>query len=603
MTTATAVATTRERRGWKVAAYYVAVAVAATLLGAALLGFFSHGLGTPVSYSGDTLLTSASIKGIIDNGQAFTNPLLAAPGTSTLFDFPGAESFFLAEIWLLSLLTSDFAVLLNLFVLLSYPLIALAAAWSLRRIGFSRASSFVFALLYTCLPFHQSRIGFHQSLSIYYVIPLAIALVMVVVFRHGETPSEKPGRRFLGLPLWAWFVIVAIGTSGIYYAYFAMALAIVAAVISAWASRDARRLVPAAIIVAGVFVVIFAQMVPSFIYWQQEGRNNLASARVPAESDLYALRMTQLVMPVTGHRVARLAAFKDSYIRSYTDLMGAPFANIAYDSSLGVIGSAGFVILLFWLLAAPFRRPPSLADETPSKLSVLGATCFLLATVGGVGEIVAYLGFPAIRAYDRMTPYIAFLSLAAMAWLADTAATRIRDGRLLPGVGRAAVIAVCFGAVLFTGLYDQTTPATMPRYAEIGPSFESDRTFVAALEAELPDGAMVFQLPYVAFPEAASVEGTGVYDPFRMYLHSATLHWSAGAFRGREDAAWQEEAASLDAPEMLDALTAEGFEGLVIDRDGYADGGAALEAQLATELGDGVLESPDGRFAFYTLAE
>lgn len=584
-------------------AYYAAVAVAATILGAAVLGFFSHGLSTPVSYSGDTLLTSASIKGIIDNGQPYTNPYLAAPGTSTLFDFPGAEGFFIVEMWLLSLVTSDFAVLLNLFVLLSYPLIALASAWSMRRLGFSSASAFVFSMLYACLPFHQSRVLFHQSLSVYYVVPLAVALVAIVVFDLRESAERPEGRRFLGLPLWAWLVVAAIGTSGIYYAYFALAFAIVAAVVSAWSTRRWKRLVPAGVIVVAVFLVIVAQMVPSFMYWQQEGRNNLASARIPAESDLYALRMTQLVFPVDGHRIAAFASAKEYYRASYSSLMGPAFENIAYDSSLGVIGAFGFFMLLFWALTGALRRPPALGDRTPAKLSVLALTAFLLATVGGVGEAVAYLGFPAIRAYDRMTPYIGFMSLAAVAWLADAAAARIRESRRLPDAGKTAVIAACFAAVLALGLFDQTTPAAMPKYDAIEKSVASDRAFVARLEAELSDSAMIFQLPYIAFPEAAPVENAGVYDPLRMYLHSRTLHWSAGAFRGREDAAWQEQVASLSVPKMVGDLREAGFAGLVVDREGYADHGEALEARLSADLDARPAESADGRFAFFALGE
>lgn len=590
------------RRAFGGIAFLVAVAVAATVLGAALLGFFGHGMRTPVAYSADTLLTSASIKGIIDNGQPFTNPYLAAPGTSTLFDFPGAESFFLLEIRLLALFTHDYALLLNLFVLLGYPLVALAAAWAMRTLGASRPVAFVFALLYACIPFHQSRAVLHQSLSMYFAVPLAVALVIGVVFDLRPKDAEAP-TRFWRLPLWAWLAILAIGTAGVYYAYFAMALAVVAAAIAAWSSRDARRLVPGAVVVAGVLVVIVAQMVPSFVYWQQEGRNNLASARIPAESDLYALRMTQLVFPVTGHRIARLAQFKAAYEQSYVDLMGPEYKLIAYDSSLGLIGTFGFLLLLLWLLSAAFRRPPPAGDDVPAKLTALGVTCFLLATVGGVGEVVAYLGFPAIRAYDRMTPYLAFLSLAAVAWFAEYASAGLRKSGRLSAPANAIALGVVLALVLAFGVFDQTTPATVPDYAAIERSYSSDGSFVADIEGALPSGAMIFQLPYIAFPESAPVGNVGVYDPLRLYLHSKTLHWSAGAFRGREDATWQARVSAEQPAAMIGELRAEGFDGLVVDREGYADRGAELEGALQRELGEAPIESTDGRFAFFGIGE
>jgi hypothetical protein len=41
-----------------------------------------------------------------------------------------------------------------------------------------------------------------------------------------------------------------------------------------------------------------------------------------------------------------------------------------------------------------------------------------------VGEILAYIGFPEIRAYDRITVYIGFVSLCAAAWAVGRALPR-----------------------------------------------------------------------------------------------------------------------------------------------------------------------------------
>ncbi len=139
----------------------------------------------PVTYSADGILHSALIKGIVDHRQFYTNPGLGAPGVFQFYDFPAADAIFVSELWLLSLFTRNYVLVLNLFALLSYPLVALSAAWAIRRLGFSRAAAFVFALLYAVLPFHQSRMAFHLYLAAYFSVPLAIALVAEVGFRQG----------------------------------------------------------------------------------------------------------------------------------------------------------------------------------------------------------------------------------------------------------------------------------------------------------------------------------------------------------------------------------------------------------------------------------
>src|SRR5258708_40043694 len=53
---------------------------------------------------------------------------------------------------------------------------------------------------------------------------------------------------------------------------------------------------------------------------------------------------------------------------------------------------------------------------------------------------------------------------------------------------------------------------------------------------------------------------------------------------------------------MLEALKAAGFGGLLIDRNGYADGGCAIEGAFRAVLGVDALVSDNGRLLFFNLA-
>jgi len=580
---------------------YITVVLLATAIGGHLLGLWAEGFGTPISYAGDTVSMSAIIKGIAEHGQPYENPSLGAPSGGQMYDFPGADLAHVALLWLISRFTVEYAVVLNVFSLLTYPLIALAAAWAFRRLGFSRVSALAFSILYATIPFHQSRVTVHQYLSAYWVVPLAVAMIATVVFDARSQLGAPPERRFAGLPVWAWLVVLAMGTCGVYYAFFGVVLTMAAALVAAYTTRDVRRLLPAAAVIVATIALLGLQYLPSYLFWQQAGNNSTAELRQPGEADFYALRMSQLVFPVIGHRYSEFAAAKASLRDSLTTI---GLRDIAYDSSLGVVGVVGFFTLLFWLMTSAFRPPPRVDNDTPAKLSVLVAVAFLLATVGGVGGLIAFAGFPQIRGYDRITPYIAFMSFGAVAWFVDAAIQRFsRDAPPTRLLVRFALAVAALSFLVVFGLWDQTTPATKPQYSVIRAEFEADRAFVAAAENLLPEGAMVFQLPYVGFPETGPVVETAGYDPLRLYLHSKTLRWSAGAFKGRGDATWQEDVSGHPVQRMVAEVADTGFAAIVVDRHGYKDRGTMLESELTSALGvtRPAAASPDGRYALYLL--
>ncbi|HEY5234865.1 MAG TPA: hypothetical protein VIJ14_01700, partial [Rhabdochlamydiaceae bacterium] len=62
------------------------------------------------------------------------------------------------------------------------------------------------------------------------------------------------------------------------------------------------------------------------------------------------------------------------------------------------------------------------------------------------------------------------------------------------------------------------------------------------------------------------------------------LKWSFGAIKGRTVDLWQRKAASYPLCKMIDELISKGFNGIYLNRMGYKDNGAELEAQLSELL-------------------
>src|SRR5262249_31802962 len=151
-------------------------------------------------------------------------------------------------------------------------------------------------------------------------------------------------------------------------------------------------------------------------------------------------------------------------------------------------------------------------------------------------------------------------------------------------------------AVALVGIaYWDQVPANDPeaRAASIA-AFDSDAAFVAGLEASLPPGASVFQLPYVPFPESPPTGGSLDQDRLRLDRPGDALGWSGGGIRGRAAIDGLGDIAALPAGAFVREAGEAGFASVVVDRAGDPDG--TIEAGLAAELGAPAVESADARF-------
>ena len=151
----------------------------------------------------------------------------------------------------------------------------------------------------------------------------------------------------------------------------------------------------------------------------------------------------------------------------------------------------------FWPSAATrFSAGAALGGASRLTLAAL-----LLATIGGFGSLVALLVTPEIRAYNRITPFILFFSLTAVAVAIDS----LRSQRW-----RIAAAAT----VLAVGLADHrmATNGLNAEHRDIAAEVGAVRAFVEPLERRLPAGAMVLQLPFRTFLDDSGVARMQPYD-------------------------------------------------------------------------------------------
>ena len=575
-----------------------AVAVFLSLLAVAwVLKLWRADLRVPFTYAGDAVVYSTFIKGIVDNGWYYHNLLVGLPTGLHMYDFPLPDNFHFLCLKILSLFTSDHALILNLFFLLTFPLTTMASLYVFRHFGISFLPAVLGSILYACLPYHFFRGEVHLFYSAYYMVPLMVLVILWTYFgrlhfidRNAAGKWRVNFRSFK--TIFSLLVAIIIASTGAYYSFFGCFLLLIAGLLAAALKRDIYALLTSIILVGVMAVTVAINLSPSIVYLRKHG-NPESMVRGPAEAETFALKISQLLLPVTDHRVPRFAQLKTRY--NY-----APLVNENNNATLGLIGSAGFLILLGALFGS--RRGREFSPEGPIDLllplSKFNMAAVLLGTIGGFSSLFALLVSPQIRSYNRISIYIGFFCLFGVVLLLEALAQR-----KVRSTTSRVVFGVVLGVLLIIGILDQTSKFFVPPYAALNAEYRDDRDFIAKVEQLVPPNSMIFQLPYIPFPEHPPVNDMVDYDHFKAYLHSKSLRWSYGALRGREGDVWQRSIAMRPLPEMVESLAFSGFNGIYIDRFGYADRGAALESELSSVIGSAPVASNSGRLSFFSLLD
>lgn len=568
-----------------------------------LLRLYRADLEVPFGDRGDVLLNSMLVKSLVDNGWVWHNPYLGAPYGTQLLDFPFYDNLNLALLKLIATFTSNYALVLNLFFLFTFPLTALCSFLVLRNLKVSYPSALVVSLLFAFLPYHFQRGEAHLFLTAYFLIPpMTMVMVWVWIGGSGSRRFSLSRKQLVAAAI----ICVLVGSANSYYTFFGCYLLCVAAAVSAIRFKSRARMTCGFTLAALMFTALALNTSPTWLYAVRHGSNPSVANRIPVQSEVYGLKMTHLLLPISAHRIEFLRDFRRRYDRTAPGGEGT-------TASMGIVGDVGFIFLLGWLLCSPQGQTHR---ELLNALAVLTFSALLLGTMGGLGAIFNYLVSPQFRAYNRISIYIAFCSLSGVAVLLDGLGRWMGDGNRTTYVWHGALtVIVCLG------ILDQTSPSFAPDYAGLKNRYQREQAFITQLELTVPRGAMIFHLPNEGFPEADPIAAMGPYDELKGYLHSRSLRWSSGAMRGRPEARWPERnGLDLGAetiavgtggkrravlqlpPQALDALVFAGFSGIYFDRHGFWDLGFSLVSQLQTLLGEAPIESRDGRFAFFNLS-
>ncbi|QWP78546.1 hypothetical protein J5226_09195 [Lysobacter sp. K5869] len=535
----------------------------------------------PFMYEGDAL-QYAYVLEAQKAGQVSRIDLAGAPIGTDHLDFPNAD---FANNAMANAVAApgDFGQRYNRIYLLGVALTALAGFAVARRLGVGVALAVAVSIAFSALPFHFLREQ-HLYYNNYSALALALLVATWTYLRPDPNAPPRSRARRCGSAAARAAILVWISTNGIYFGFFACVLIAAAGVLGYLQFRAASSLRRMLLSIALIVACTALQLLPSVLHRMEHGRNDRVAVRLVSETEIFGLKISQMLLPVAHHRFAPFAKLREKY-----DAV-APLNTENASAGLGLVGAAGFCLALLALLVPALRRRlPQQAQFAAMTVAIMTA----FATIGGFATLFSLIVSPEIRSVNRVSPLIGFASLIVLAHAVQIAAAA-RNRRWLAPLAAALIVLIAI-------------PDQMPdrrrmlkeRSAAAVARFDADRRFLADLRAQLPPGASVLQLPFFEYPETNTPIPS--YAQLRDHLHGLDLRWTYGAMKGRAASNWLAMLSTQPAANAVRLFDAAGYAAVVVDERARTPWIDAFLRELAATHPLTTVASADGTQTGYAL--
>lgn len=540
----------------------VGIALIATFV-AVVFVFQLWGLNprVPILYSGDGLLTLNGLRNMRFGSWYWSTDKLGAPFGQDLHDFPAvADNFHVIILWIGVKLLRDEVLTFNLYFFGSYLLTTIGGYIGARMLRIDRRASVLIGVLYSFVPYHFLQGPGHLYLAAYWAIPFWVSFLVRELMNDSISISLPTS--LLPLPLLKWcrsresifIVLISItaASTGLYYAFFFLILGTIVLCIRRLSQSADFQWAPISLAMCVALFTMALQFLPIWLYQRNNGNNLSIVERTVAAVEFYSLKLSNMVLPIAGHRLSLFADLRNRSNPAY--LIGEG------SEALGLLGSIGLIALICLAIYRLSRPKPGIF----TALASFTVIAILVCTVGGLAQVIAVFGFTQLRVWSRMSIVIAFPAIVFAFLLIN---------KFLHKMGKP-ISTLAMIVIASLSILDTNPGHQLPSYKETARAWEIDRDLVKQIENRVGSDALVFQLPIVPFPENPPVVNMSDYAHLRGYLHSKTLRWSYGGVKGRIAETQLEP--SEDAASFLSQLTVKGFDVLWIDRRGYTDQGESL---------------------------
>ena len=483
-------------------------------------------------------------------GWEFNNDRQGYPFGSSTLDFPKADVGSQVIMKMLGYITASWTATLKLFFLLGFFLTFTSSYVISRLLGLSISSSILIAFLFNFIPFHFLRIN-HLNFTLYFVIP--IYWFIAVNFNSVSIMKALKDSGFLKKFL-AILAILSLSLFGLYYTFFGIIIITIGFIASLYRDANSYKVKVFFLTISLLIFGTIAQLSPHFYNNVVSGKNDSVGKRSAVESELYGFKLMQLILPKQGHRVDKLADINHKY-SSFT-----PLVNENRTSTLGIFGTFGFIFAFFRIfssLSGKINGPPS-----TSLISLIILILFLIGTIGGLGSLFSHAIDPSIRAWNRISIFIAFGTLLIFFMYLDS---------YLRNKFSKKILVLIASLIFVTGMLDLTTSACKSCNEAAKSTFDSEKKFIEDIESILPINSAIYQLPYFPFPETPPLYKLLDYQHANGFIHSENLRWSYGGMKGREGDRFFKFLSKESLSKQIEVISRLGFQGVYVDLNGYPD--------------------------------
>ena len=540
---------------------------------------FGKGFDLSISNSGssdDGFGMQAIAKSIMENGVfgLYFNDKIGTPQGSFLVDFAGVDPFLAIICYLISLFTSNYHTIIYVYYLLTFVFSAISMLWVMKKLGFDNFISIVIALLFAFAPYHFMRGMDHLTLSNNMSIPLVIFVASYII---GYAKVSK-------LSVVISSILIGLGYG--YYYFFGLIVLGLAFIFRMLSSLDWRKNIkscwPICLVIITVIITLMPKIGVNIIY----GKNIEAGARVFWEQEIYGLRIIQMLLPVDYSRFSWLSSITHKY-ESVVQITENRTSN------LGLVSSFFFILSLVLFALSVIGNLEIFKNRFVlfKFLSFSSIFLVLIGTIGGFGEIFNWLITPQIRCYNRSSILIMGICLVL--------------GAIFISSYKSKKILYLFSLILILclGFADQIPKRSSPYWQQsIKTEMDMYKDYFAKIEDALPQGSMIYQIPFMDYPEAGWVNKIYDYHQFYGYLNTKSLKWTYGGVRGRQNLAKE---LYIDGPlskRLIYGLQENNFAGVLVDTDGFADNGKEVIDFYNNLYGTPII-SGDGKLYFYDIKD
>lgn len=529
----------------------------------------------PVLY-GDSASMAAAVKSIQENGLfgMWFNVRVGAPEVAANIDASAVDMVLALIIRALSIFITNTSRLQYVYFILTFALNAVSMSLLLRKLKINIVPAFVCSILFTAAPYHFARGMGHLVLTNYMYVPITVYLSLHIL---GMIEEDRKDRWKI------WVCCLLLGFGFAYYCVFGMIVITTAYLFSFIKYEDKKAVFRKLWIAAVVVMSFFISMLPKMVYGIVNGKNKLAMKRFFPEQEIYGLKIIQLLLPSPSSGFSALRAINQEYSSQ------APLVTENAMVSLGLVASAGFLILCGVLFNSFASRKKQESREWifADFLSLSVLVLVLTGTIGGFGGIFNFFVTPQVRCYNRVSIFIAGLSLIMIAVLLHKIKRK-----------QKWIFYIVCGFVLMIGLKDQMTIKDNNWQQSTAQTQKIYESFFSKTQQQLDKEAMVYQLPYLDYPETGPFD----YKHFVGYLFTDTLKWSYGGVIGRNVAAKNLNIDNGMSYRFLKAVKDAGFAAVYIDLSGYEDGGSEV-LSFYQRLDIEPIVSEDGMLYLFDLSD